>query len=1048
MRSNSTLVAWVGGRALRERELENLLDYLFADRSDPETRHLVQMAVGVNALLQREPTTLRIETGDGLSALRIELDKDGNAKLGESDTAINGTYLYVEFTQGWLSRFRPHQDLHSQQLVEERCMYTPVPILLNGSAPFGYRGCRHIEVFGAQHQTHFDEGGRRGVIAVHRQPGVVGYNMVVGGVVICKRPLELLGDKLVGVICDDGLRKTADHSDIVEDAAFVTMLHALQPHATNLVRTAGNSSYRPAKLPAVPRIKVAKEIVSQRPARAPLPHPIPTVGLRIPLTVAQLRSGLSVTVGMPIFRVDPQDVSELQSAVDAHRFPWPVLILTEGQTVSLEDRLQEGTAIHRLASVSDVDFVRRVVQPDSVLRQHRFSVGPWQITLSLHQGLRPPWGNGQPGLPWCSSNEETTRAAGVIAERWVEFTTHPRGAESTQLQRPIHLPGVSMAMVGEGLGPDDQVMSAVLREAWSLIGETQTSEERRLLAALMGQSTTPALRGNPDIALAATLPLSVPRAMVQIPIAHCVQGPLTLASFLALQGTPNVQYLTEDDDLLAFKALEERYGFGHLIHPSVAYTPIWGLGFTGQRWAWLSEPSAWNAQRHVLLVAAHLGEYTGDPLWNVIEQPAPGLVFVSRWGESIDDPQGALLLLYQELLKCHLQDDWSRSASPGPVCLRRARAMGRLALFHLVRLLNIVDDRILMPTDGGARRSIQEIQDHPKARVVARMGVSLTEPWTFELTRDELAALGEDTLALRYDDDPTVWRSLVESVDGWLIRQHVQEGGVQGWLGLRHPYDATTGILVQASGRLLALPEMDHQIPCHGLLWPDGQISAPNTAQRRLLHLAGLRLYQALIDQLQEETDASRLFTAHQYAMAFVLRASVQDRQNATASALAALVPVTHGDGNRWGSLEQWLQAPESDRPPLPVDVNLLLAASASPQPIVPIQVDDVAHNVLLERLNAAVAQPNVGLRFAKGAPDQPGIAEVHRVHSTYRAITLALNHKHTIVQAAFDGPGTARELLLLEMARKVCNWLKDSDNQIAFNTVQQSLVAQQLIQS
>ena len=150
-------------------------------------------------------------------------------------------------------------------------------------------------------------------------------------------------------------------------------------------------------------------------------------------------------------------------------------------------------------------------------------------------------------------------------------------------------------MVGAGVGPDDHVMSAVLREAWSLIGATQTSVERRLLAALMGQSTTPTLRRKTDIAVAATLPLSVPRAMVQVPIAHCVQGPLTLASFLALQGTQNVQYLTEDDDLLALKALDERYGFGHLIHPSIANTPIWGLGFTGQRWAWLSEPSAWNA---------------------------------------------------------------------------------------------------------------------------------------------------------------------------------------------------------------------------------------------------------------------------------------------------------------------------------------------------------------------------------------------------------------------------------------------------------------------
>ncbi|MEQ1507804.1 MAG: hypothetical protein ABMB14_36585, partial [Myxococcota bacterium] len=162
-RPQSLLVAWVGGPVLGPRELENLFDYLFADRGDGRWRHLVQLAIGVNALLQREPRLLRIESGDGQRAFRLDLDRAGRATIGEPSEPIHGTYLYAEYTLGWLARFTSSGPTEEQQLVEERCLYTPIPILVNGLAPFGYRGTRHITVFGAKAWEPFDAGGRRGV---------------------------------------------------------------------------------------------------------------------------------------------------------------------------------------------------------------------------------------------------------------------------------------------------------------------------------------------------------------------------------------------------------------------------------------------------------------------------------------------------------------------------------------------------------------------------------------------------------------------------------------------------------------------------------------------------------------------------------------------------------------------------------------------------------------------------------------------------------------------------------------------------------------------
>ena len=78
------MIGWVGGRPYRKEELENLFDYLFANQSDSEYRHVVQLAIGLNALLQRRPKSLRVESGDGTSAgtVRLDLDPDGNGTLG------------------------------------------------------------------------------------------------------------------------------------------------------------------------------------------------------------------------------------------------------------------------------------------------------------------------------------------------------------------------------------------------------------------------------------------------------------------------------------------------------------------------------------------------------------------------------------------------------------------------------------------------------------------------------------------------------------------------------------------------------------------------------------------------------------------------------------------------------------------------------------------------------------------------------------------------------------------------------------------------------
>lgn len=1058
-RPHSALVAWVGGRHIPDRDLEHLLDYLFVDRGDPRWRHLVQLAVAVNALLQRRPRTLRIETGDGERAVRMDLDANGRAQLGTVEDAIAGTYLYAEFGGGWFSRFTGSTHTPEQGLVETKCLYTPVPILLNGSAPFGYRGSRRIEIFGAREQVHFDAQGRRGVVALHSSKDAPkGFRIVVGGVWITTLPGEALSSQpLVGVICDDNLRKTADHSDIVQDPHFVRMLHAVQPYATAVMRRA-DAAYVPPPLPPIPR-DVQDEESAPAVAPEPLPDILDAVQPRLPMTLGFLRQALaSLGPDTPIFFCSPDHLEEVAPAADPLRFPYRVLTLTPGQAVTLERTLPR-IALHRLQSRADVDFVRRVLERQSRIREHRFTVGDagGQVILRLHlEGRLPDWGDGSSGVPFAVLDDDGIALTGVIVGDEVRpGAGRTLASQPERLPMPLVLPRTSLVLEGVPLTGD--LVGPVLEEAWKLAVPDGAQPDPRLLAALLGQVTVPQLQGHP-IAVGASLPLTWPDALRHVPIVQTTEGPLSLQGFLDLLGTDRVVEVTSPDGLDDMAALEWRFGFGHLAHPSLADRPVYGVGRFGARWFWLDKAELWSHRGllQMIFVSATFRPRLEDAHWELVDRPAPMLVAVRR-GEADEDWEGGWDLLYRQLVKLEKDDAWAKPDLSVPV--ERARGMGRLALYHLARQLGRGDQPLLLPSDGGARRSLDEAVQDTAARFSARHGVEVAEPWTFQLTRDELAAVaGDQEVRLRFDDAPDVWRALTDRPDtGWLLRQEVRQGGLRGWLGLRHPYDGTTGILVRTTGRLVALPEMDRRIPCHGLLWPDGSsatgLQALPTGDRgvspeqvRLLQLAGLQLYQALVSVLSDPSlDEGRAETARLYGFAFVLLAHRRGRLTGTALDLAQRIVVSREDGVPWGTVEEWLAAPEHARPPCPSELVLL------EEPVETAIVDERAPmnelGPLLARLRDALEIRGVKVNLVWSTQGSKALARVCDLRSSVDQVVVELDPGAPVVKRALAAPGRAREVVLLEAARQVAVWSRDQEPSLRVDLLklQQVLLAQRL---
>lgn len=1041
-RPSSVLVAWVGGRTLAEEEVEDLLDYLFADRGDPEVRHLVQLAVGVNAALQRRPRVLRIESGDGTHSLRMDVDAKGRASGGqvEGDDAIAGTYLYAEFSRGWFTRFDTSTWTDEQSLIEERCLYTPVPILLNGRAPFGYRASRHIEVFGASTQHFFDDGDRRGVIALHDDVRAEqGFRIVVGGVWVTSLPLEDLADRpLVGVICDDHLRKTADHGDIVRDRRHAELLHAVQPHVTTMIR-AQHPRYAPPRLPPLP---AAEPPPASGPAKLepePLPESIPMLAPRGDATLASLGRGQT-----PLFYVVPGQRDALSvPETEPHRFPWRVLVLTEGQALTLTRQL--GRAPHRLTAPADVAFVQRMLERGA--RSRRLEVpGPSTLEIQLHmEGPLPDWGHGREGLPWCIHDGERTLASGVVQGDRVH-TVRRRDGRSVPpraLEQPLRLPRISLRIRQEGPDLGDDVLPRMVEAAWALAVPEHGEPDPTLLAELLGHAAMPQfLRDDTGVRVEADLPEGWPDALRHVPLAATEEGPLTLNEFLALMGTGQVRRL-DATARAPLAVLEARFGMGHLVDEVLAGTPLFGVGWIGNRWVWLDGDAMWRipAIERLCFVGATFAPRTHDDRWTELERPFPELVAAGR-ADGPDRPlEEGWRLLRSRLLILARDRSWASEAHGRPEPAR-AEAMGRIALLHLTRWLGLDDEPLFAPSDQGGLRSLATLRTHPAVRIAPRHGVEVTEPWTFLLTRDELAAVeAPEGPRLRYDDGPQVWASLARGDDGWLLRQEVRQVGLTGWLGLRLPHDPTSGVLVRTTDRLLALPDLEQRVPCHGLLQPARGTRTLPTAHVRSVRLAALRLYQSLVGLLRDRTDPERHEAARRYAFVYVWRAHQRGRLGGTARQLATLVDVLDAQGRVWGPLEQWLATPPDRRPA--VDPVLTPAplehapATAS---------DDLTQGPLEGRLADALAMPDLQLYLP---PESIGahaaIARLDVGRSTAERVVLPLNEGHPLVRVARARPGPAREVLLLELARLAVGFLTPRGGPTDLPTVQQALVAQRL---
>jgi hypothetical protein len=1046
--SERLLLAWVGGRPLAETELEHVFDFLFADRGRREQRHLVQLAVGLNALLQRKPKILRLESGDGTleGTTRMDLDKKGRGELGRPSDPLAGTYLLAEFGTNWLSRFSGDTFTREAGLIEERCRYTPVPVLLNGSAPFGWKASRQIRAHTDQAHASFDDGDRRGLVAVPAGGRSRGFSLVVAGVEVTRALVPELGQlpapaggmepiALTGVICDDDLRKTADQSDIVRDGRFASMLHAVQPHATTLLRRVVGKGYQP---PPLPRIATEARAAADATPAEPISDPIPQLSPRPPISIAGLQA---LPAGTPVFRVREDDASAVAAAADPARFPHPVLILRDAQAPSLDEAAPD-LAVHRLTAPADVDFVRRALERRARTRTARVSVdlgrghkGTLHLTLTL----------GGPTAAWADP------ADGALAVRLAH------GDRTTWCgHMDLHLPGVRVAMELERLdeeNPEAVATAAAVRaraEAWRLLPEGPPRPEDAdavlsLARGLIGTHLHPHfVDGEDGSQLAPALPAAWGEAadrLLDLPILPTTEGDRSVRELAAIQGTGAVWTLKDGAPSESIDAIEERLGRGHLSRPgqspvlcSVVRMPHGWEWWPGRDWTLPGVHAVLALTPTVQAQAAPDGWTLGPP-------PLPGTTLLLRGGAPADLDDGVDTLVRQ-LRRAQATDAWAELA--GAAHEEIARAMGRLALLDAESKAGSLDAAaVLRPSDGSSWVTPRELRAHPDGAVAPRHGPRVAEPRTALVTFDELKVLGPLSPRLRFDDAPAVWRSLVaDTPDAWLIRHPVRVPGLEGWLGLRFPFDATSGVLVQGTGAVIAISSMDRRLPCHGLLWLSGGHAAPTRQQLELLRLARQQLYQELAGKLASGSADPRQADAHRYAARFA-RVAVADaggRLMGTAAEIARRVKVAWPDGRDFGSLAMWFAAPPETRPALPE----IAGVRATPPDAILLEAPQITAQIA-SRLTSALGWPSGGVECDAEAAGGDRVARIDGRWSVVEGLKLVVDIDHPLVERARSGDRDALEATLLACALRIARWAAPRDAGIDLLSLQQVLVAQRL---
>lgn len=948
-------IGWVGGRSIKQAELDGLLDYLFISEGASNDRHLRQLAVAVNVLMRREPLVLRIESGDGQSAVRLDLEADGTGVVGVPAEQIFGTYLHVRFSKPWF--FNTKTRSKAAELIETNCLYSPVPVFVNGDGPHGWDRNLPLSNPMLHDECAFRGDGRDGWIGfpVHTDYLPPHVKLVVGGIVVSRRQIPELGDGIEGVIRDDQLAKTADMSDIVADENWNRMLHHVQPLVVDKVHGQRGQGWQPPELPPLATSAPSDEEAEDAPVDVvPLSAGLTLLGTDTLLPSQTLAS----FADEPLYWVESTEAREVGEIFAAAGFPGRVVVIDHEQRQAFADLLN-GRRAFAIRS-DDAAFVASQATKSVEVRSTSVATRIGVLHLHLHvRGRLPGWRIYPAGVPM--------------------MVLHARGRREVQTLA-LRLPRVSAVLELDGDVDDEtatlEAVHVLERHVWALALEVgDPALTRELLAqALFLQPS--------DDGPVPSLPSSWPAealGLLDLPLA--LDGP-SARDVLALMGTPDVLVVPHATDAVAQFA--DRFGPGHVTGPSRPPKPLVVVQWDGVYWTQVDHPLP-DVARAVLMVMDQFVVPGPDA------EPTPHPLFVAgrRDPEAPVDFAPAYRLVADVL-----------RGAPLDGLAPEQRDLLRLA--HLVldgENTSIAEERVDKQHSQSVRAS--EIASGA-VRIGLRGGLTGTRANRILCTLDQLAHIG-GTPAFYLDDPPELWAPEPDPAD-WLVTLSVIEPGLDGWIGLRFPYDPTGGLLLQQGLATRLVDEIEHGVRFHG----------------RLTHTHHDDVLPAIVDHCTEvlvalleltDLDPEREATVQRYAADFAAIARLHPQcgiPEALAIQLARRVSV--GD---WGHLHAWLQAPPQHRPPLDVPVIGLTGQPIDPDAEL---LTESSGSLVLDAMRLTLSRAGVTSRTALFVnPDG-----WHTVVWDSGTLSISFGGRSRVLRLADEGHRRALGITLLDAVRRL----------------------------
>ena len=236
--SKFVAISYVGG-GYAEGDLGQLFDFLFAAKSDVSKSDLRQLALGINAIMLMEPEEITVVSGDGTLEGTTQITIRGGedvVDVGRPKEPLRGTFIRVAGLKR--SKVKAKTRYHQSgelSVVQDRCILAPVPILFNDDPLFGYASVRTPNLFGYQRVVSFDEGDLYGSLGYGTNVSNRHLKLLTFGVWLQTFDPKLIPfEGIGGVVCFDGLNKTADHAAVVRDSRLDEMYARLRPYVQQL----------------------------------------------------------------------------------------------------------------------------------------------------------------------------------------------------------------------------------------------------------------------------------------------------------------------------------------------------------------------------------------------------------------------------------------------------------------------------------------------------------------------------------------------------------------------------------------------------------------------------------------------------------------------------------------------------------------------------------------------------------------------------------------------------------------------------------------------